>query len=294
MADMNGRIIMVTGATDGIGKITALELARMGATVVVVGRSSEKGANVVSEIRSATNNPNVEFMKADLSLMLEVRRLADTFKAKYDRLHVLVNNAGAVFQKRQETSEGNEMTFALNHLNYFLLTNLLLDTIKASGTPERKARIVNVSSDAHRFNRPINFDDLQNKQRYSSFGVYGQSKLMNILFTFELARRLNAENANVTANVLHPGLVATRFNRNNGPLMNFFMNFTRVVSVTPEKGAETTIYLASSPAVEDISGAYFSDKKVVTPSAAARDEQTRLRLWQASEAITGIQSAANA
>jgi len=287
MADMNGRIVMVTGATDGIGKITAHELAKMGATVIVVGRNPQKGAQVVSEIKSATSNQNIEFMQADLSLMRDVRKLADDFKSKYDRLHVLVNNAGAVFNSRQDTAEGYEMTFALNHLNYFLLTNLLLDTIKASGTAERKARIVNVSSEAHQVGG-LNIDDLQSKKGYIGMMVYGRSKLMNVMFTYELARRLKAENAPVTTNVLHPGFVASRFGRNNGIVMNAILSIIQLGAISPEKGAQTSIYLASSPEVENVSGKYFSESKAKATTAASMDEAAQKRLWEMSEQIVGL------
>jgi NAD(P)-dependent dehydrogenase (short-subunit alcohol dehydrogenase family) len=269
MADLQGRITLITGATDGIGRATADALARMGAQLVLVGRSAEKGARVVS-------------------LMAQVRDLAAAFKARYDRLHVLINNAGAVFSTRQVTREGNEMTLALNHLSYFLLTHLLLEPIQSSGTPERRARIVNVSSGAHSLVRGIDFDNLQREKRYSGFTAYSASKLMNIMFTYELARRLAAENALVTANVLHPGLVGTRFNMNNGAVMRLLTTILRPLSRTPEKGAATTIHLASSPTVETITGRYFVDTRVSGSSRASLDQAAWARLWSVSEALTGI------
>lgn len=290
MGEMDGRVCLVTGGTDGIGLETARALALMGASVVIVGRNAEKGARVVIEIASTTGSTQVEFMKADLSLMKDVRALAELFKQQHDRLHVLVNNAGGVFQQRQETAEGLEMTFALNHINYFLLTHLLLETIKASGTPERKARIVNVSSDAHQAGR-VNFDDLQAKQRYSGFGVYGNSKLMNILFTNELARRLAAEGAPVIANSLHPGLVATQFGRNNGTLLKTALSVLQLFAKTPAQGADTSIYLASAPEAENVSGLYFDRRKPKKPTNAALDEAVQKRLWSVSESIAGIQAA---
>ena len=208
---MQGKICLITGGTNGIGKSTAQALAQMGATVVIVGRNAPKTAQVVEEIRAASGNNNVDSLLADLSSQQEVRRLADEFKSKYSHLHVLLNNAGGVFMQRQLSVDGIEMTFALNHLAYFLLTNLLLDTIKASAP----ARIINVSSDAHTSGK-IEFDNLQGERRYSP-GAYGNSKLANILFTMELARRL--EGTGVTVNALHPGFVATGFAKNNGQII---------------------------------------------------------------------------
>ncbi len=205
---MNGKICLVTGGTNGIGKSTALELARMGATVIVVGRDAQKTSHVLEEIRAASGNQNVNSLLADLSSQQEVRGLADQFKSKYSRLHVLINNAGGFFMRRQIRVDGIEMTFALNHLASFLLTNLLLDTIKASAP----ARIINVSSNAHTSGK-IEFDNLQGEREYGP-RAYDNSKLANILFTMELARRL--EGTGVTVNALHPGFVATGFAKNNG------------------------------------------------------------------------------
>lgn len=276
---MKGKVVLVTGATDGIGKITALELARMGATVVVAGRNPEKGAQVVKEIIADTGNNNVELMVADLSSMAEVKQLADTFKRKYDRLDVLVNNAGALFIQRKVTVDGYEMTFALNHLNYFLLTHLLLDVLKASAP----ARIVNVSSDAH-YSGTLDFDDLQHEKSYSRLGVYSDSKLANVVFTFELARRL--EGTGVTANVLHPGFVATRFGYNNGWLARLVMTpVHKLFALSPEKGAETSVYLASSPEVEGVSGQYFENSKPKRAKRVAYDQTAWTRLWEESEKL---------
>ena len=209
--NMNGKVCLVTGGTNGIGKSTALELARMGATVVIVGRDAQKTSEVVQEVRAASGNPNVNSLLADLSSQQEVRRLAHEFKNKYSQLHILLNNAGAVFMQRQLSVDGVEMTFALNHLASFLLTNLLLDTIKASAP----ARIINVSSNAHTTGK-IEFDNLQGERNYSP-RVYENSKLANILFTRDLARRL--EGTGVTVNALHPGFTATGFAKNNGKVM---------------------------------------------------------------------------
>jgi NAD(P)-dependent dehydrogenase (short-subunit alcohol dehydrogenase family) len=271
---------MVTGATAGIGEVTARELARMGATLIGVGRNPEKCQATAQQIKAETGNPDVTFMVADLSSQAEVRRLAEEFKRQYQRLHVLVNNAGAVFNRRQESVDGIEMTMALNHLNYFLVTHLLLDLLKASAP----ARIVNVSSDAHQPAR-INFDDIEARTRYSGWTMYGQSKLANVLFTYELSRRL--EGTGVTVNALHPGFVATNFGHNNGSLMRMGMKLLqRFAARTPAQGAETSIYLASSPDVEGVTGKYFSDRRAVQSSAASYDQAAARKLWEWSDQMT--------
>lgn len=291
MTLMAGRICMVTGATRGIGEITARELARMGATVVLVGRSEERARQTQADIIATTGNENLSYLIGDLSSIDDVRRVAEEFLAKYDALHVLINNAGAIFVNQQTTVDGYEKTFALNHLSYFLLTKLLLDTIKASGTPDRKARIISVSSGAHRMGK-LDFDNLQSETGYRSMGAYGQSKLMNILFAYELAHRLEAEGAHVTSNALHPGMVATGFGRNNGGLARFVMNLLKPFSLTPEQGADTPIYLATSPEVEDVSGKYFENKEQKPSSSASMRREDQARLWAISEELTGIKEAA--
>lgn len=277
---MNQKICMVTGANAGIGKETALALARMGATVIIVARNRERGEAALADIRAQSNNPQVELLLADLSSQASVRQLAAAFKAKYDRLHVLVNNAGAVFMQRQESVDGLEMTFALNHLNYFLLTNLLLDVLQASAP----ARIVNVSSAAHENGR-IDFDDLQQTKNYSGLRAYSMSKLANVLFTYELAQRL--QGTEVTANCLHPGFVGSNFAKNNGLLARTVMLLLRPLALNPAKGAETSIYLASSPDVADVTGKYFDKKKAVSSSTISYDKITAQRLWEISESLTG-------
>lgn len=277
MMNMQGKICLITGATNGIGKATALALARMGATVVIVGRNPAKCAAVVSEIQHISGNDAVEALVDDLSIMAEVRQVAEQLKAKYQKLHVLVNNAGGAFGKRQVTSEGFERTFALNHLNYFLLTSLLLDTLKASAP----ARIVNVSSDAHK-RAHLDFDDLQSEKGSFVFNAYGRSKLAVVVFSYELARRLSG--TGVTCNVLHPGLVRTGFASNLGAVpsaaIDFFMRF---VGLTPEQGAQTSVYLATSPAVENVTGKYWEKSKEVPSGRAAYDEATWTRLWEDSD-----------
>ena len=256
----------------------------MGATIVIVGRNPAKSAAVVSEIKHISGNDAVEALIADLSIMAEVRHVADQFKAKYQQLHVLVNNAGGAFLKRQVTSEGFEKTFALNHLNSFLLTSLLLDTLKASAP----ARIVNVASDAHK-GAQLDFDDLQSEQGRFSLKAYGRSKLATVVFSYELARRLSG--TGVTCNVLHPGLVRTGFASNLGvvpsAVIGFFMRF---VGLTPEQGAHTSVYLASSPDVENVTGKYWEKSTVVPSGRAAYDEATWTRLWDISDTMVAARA----
>lgn len=272
---MNEKIILITGATNGIGLVTARELAKMGAQIVIVSRSAEKCAQVTEEIKRETGNTNIEYIAADLSTHAGTQKVAHEFKKRHTRLDVLLNNAGAYFTSRQLSADGIEMTWALNHLSYFILTVLLLDTLKASGP----ARIVNVSSDSHR-NGKINFDDLQMEKSYAPLAAYSQSKLANILFTYELARKL--EGSKVTTNALHPGLVKTGFNRNNGLLMKFVMGLLTPFSRTPTEGAQTSIYLASSPEVEGVTGKYFEDSKAVPSAPISYNRAAAERLWQIS------------
>ncbi|HYF76572.1 MAG TPA: SDR family oxidoreductase [Symbiobacteriaceae bacterium] len=277
---MSDKICMVTGANSGIGKVTALELARKGATVIMVCRDRGRAEPVLAEIRQATGNSRVELMIADLSSQQSIRQLADGFKAKYDRLHVLVNNAGAILFQRTLTPDGLETTFAVNHLGGFLLTNLLLDTIKASAP----ARIINVSSGAHVGAR-IHFDDLQAEKSFSAWRAYGQSKLANILFTVELTRRL--EGTGVTANALHPGFVRSNF-AGTSRLAKAMIGLMQPFTISPEQGAETSIYLASSPDVEGVTGKYFVKCRPVKSTRASTDPETARRLWQVSEQLTGL------
>ncbi len=285
---MNGKICMVTGATSGMGEVTARALAYRGATVVVVGRSAEKCSATVNRIKQQTGNPAVEFIRADLSSQVEIRQLVQAFQSRYPHLHVLVNNAGAIFARRRESVDGLEMTFALNHLAYFLLTNLLLETLKASAP----ARVVNISSYGHK-GAQLNFDDLQAKQRYSSLQVYRQSKLANVLFTYELARRLKG--TGVTVNAVNPGLVATRFGFNNfgflpGRVINLLIRLYGRLGTNAERGAQTAIYLADSAEIEGVTGKYFENQQEVTSSSASHDAAIAARLWQISETLTGPSS----
>ena len=283
---MNSKICLVTGATNGIGKATALALAQMGATVVIVGRSPAKCAAVLSEIKQISGNDDVEALIADLSVMAEVRQVAHQFQAKYQKLHVLVNNAGGAYGKRQVTAEGFEKTFALNHLGYFLLTRLLLDTLKDSAP----ARIINVSSDAHK-SAHLDFDDLQSEKGNFVFNAYGRSKLAVVVFSYELARRLAG--TGVTVNVLHPGLVRTGFASNMGAVPAAVINFLmRFVALTAEQGAQTSIYLATSPDVEKVTGKYWEKSRAVPSGHAAYDETTWKRLWEASDRMVSTVAAA--
>jgi NAD(P)-dependent dehydrogenase (short-subunit alcohol dehydrogenase family) len=279
-ANLNGKTILVTGATNGIGKVTARELARMGAHIVIVGRNPAKTEEAVREIKTAAGHDRVEMLLGDLSVMGEVARVADEYRARYPRLDVLVNNAGAYFQQRQTTKDGLEMTFALNHMSYFILTNRLLDVLKASAP----ARIVNVSSEAHRQWRSFDFDDLQSvRYGVGGFKAYGQSKLANVLFTAELARHLGG--TGVTANSLHPGLVSSGFGKNNGGLVNLAMRLISLFAINEEQGAQTSLYVAASPEVEGVTGKYFDKSRMVAPSPASQDEAAQKRLWQISEEI---------
>ncbi len=273
--NMKGKICLVTGGTNGIGKATAQALAQMGATVIIVGRDAQKTSKIVMEIRAASGNPGVGSMLADLSSQQEVRHLADEFKSRYSHLHVLINNAGGFFMKRELSVDHIEITFALNHLAPFLLTNLLLDTIKASAP----ARIINVSSNAHTAGK-IEFDNLQGERSYRP-RAYDDSKLANILFTMELAHRL--EGSGVTVNALHPGFVATGFAKNNGKVIAAFIGLLApLVARTPAKGAETSIYLASSPSVEGTTGEYFHDSRVFQVAPQATDKLVARKLWDIS------------
>ena len=276
---IKGKTVLVTGGTNGLGLVTARELARMGAQVTIISRNAEKCAAVAEAIQAETGNP-VDFIVADLATLAGIRQAAASFKQRHTQLHVLVNNAGAMFARRQLTSDGFEMTFALNHLNYFLLTNLLLDVLKASAP----ARIVNVSSGAH-MRASLDFDNLQGEKHFAGMQAYGQSKLANVLFTYELAHRL--EGTGVTVNALHPGFIATGFARNNGVFYNIGMKIIGLFIRKPDQGAQTSIYLASSPEVEGLSGKYFVDCKAVDSSPRSYDQALAEKLWQVSLELTG-------
>ncbi|MCY4436909.1 MAG: SDR family oxidoreductase [Chloroflexi bacterium] len=278
--DMRGKVCAVTGANSGIGKETALALARMGATVVLVCRNEGRGTAAQEDIKAQTGNDVVSLIVADFSSQQQVREAAAAIQEKCDRLGVAGNNAGVTPWERRETAEnGLELVFAVNHLAPFLLTNLLLDRLKATAP----ARVVTVSSGAHR-RVSLNFDDLQNEQRYVPFDVYSQSKLANVYFTYELARRL--EGTGVTANCLHPGVVSTALFRHLPPLLGFAVKLARPLLLTPAQGADTAIYLAASPDVADVSGRYFERREAVESSPISHDVESARRLWEVSEALT--------
>jgi NAD(P)-dependent dehydrogenase (short-subunit alcohol dehydrogenase family) len=294
---MEGRICLITGATSGIGKATAFELARMGATVVITGRNPRRAEEAMEAIRAARADASVDLLLADLGSLDQVRRLADEFESRYRRLHVLVNNAGTIFPARKTTEDGFETTFAVNHLAPFLLTNLLTERLKASAP----ARIINVASASHRFGM-IDFARLQGEKKgrrlLPGWRAYNESKLANVLFTYELARRL--EGTGVTANCLHPGLVATNAARESPGILWSVVNRYRSFFVrlcfglphtflrTPEQGAETPVFLASSPEVEKTTGKYFVKRAEARSSEESYDPFLAERLWRLDEELVGL------
>lgn len=276
------KICMVTGATAGIGEAVALALAKQGAKVIGVGRNPQKCMNSSQMIKQLTGNEQVDYLLADLSLQADIRQLAAQFKQKYGRLDVLVNNAGAPFASRQETADGIEMTFALNHLNYFLLTNLLLDVLQKSAP----ARIINVSSRLHR-QGTMDFADMEFRRGYGRFKAYRRSKLANVLFTYELARRL--EGTAVTVNAADPGLVKTNAGNNDGLLSRLTKGLVdSIFGQTPEQGAETIVYLAVSPEIDGITGQFFRQKMAIPSSKASYNQEDARRLWEISALMTGL------
>jgi NAD(P)-dependent dehydrogenase (short-subunit alcohol dehydrogenase family) len=285
MKEVRDKICVITGGTDGIGKAAAYGLAVQGARLLVHGRDPDKGARAVAELVARSGNPAIEFLQADFSSLAEVRGLAAAVLERTPRVDVLVNNAGGIFAKRTLSKDGYEMTFAVNHLAPFLLTHLLVDALKR-GSP---SRIVTTASNAHR-GAKIPFDDLQAARKYSAMGAYGSSKLANVLFTRALAKRLHG--SAVTATSLHPGVVRTSIGR-NFDLSPFLMRVFELVfrfARSPEKGAETVIYLASSPQVQGASGGYYRDCKLTPTAPAGQDDRAAERLWQVSERLVGIAS----
>lgn len=273
---MKGKTVLVTGANQGIGKATAIALAEQGADVVLLSRNPGKGRAALAEVQAASRGGKAELLVADFSSLADVRRAAAEFRSKHGRLDVLVNNAGLIVPERHVTGDGIEETFQVNHLAPFLLTNELLDLLKASAP----ARIVNVSSEAHRHAR-MNWQDLQfDRTRYKAFRAYGQSKLANILFTYELARRL--EGTGVTANALHPGVVASGFGQTYSGALSFVIKFAKPFMLTNEQGARTSVYAASSPEVEGVTGKYFAKCHPVRSNAVSYDEASQRKLWSLS------------
>ncbi len=282
MASMEGKNVLVTGATAGIGLYTALEIARLGASVTVLGRDEIKCQHTVAWIQAEAVNRRVDYLLADLSSQAEVRAAAAAFHTRQGRLDVLVNNAGGFFMRRQLSVDGIELTFAVNHLAYFLLTLLLIDLLKQS----TGARVINVSSGSHQ-SEHLDFDDLQLRRFYNPMQAYGRSKLANLLFTYELSRRLAG--TRITANALTPGMVATdiwkKVNRFLTPLIAPVM---KRIGQTPLEGAQTTIYLATSPEVEGVTGRYYANQLPISSSPASYDLEAARRLWQVSLALTGL------
>jgi retinol dehydrogenase 12 len=276
---VRGTVCLVTGATGGIGYETALGLARLGARVAIVGRDPGKLQACADRIRAAVPGAAVEPHRADLSAQAEIRRLAGTLRSAYPRLDVLVNNAGAIFDRRTLTVDGIERTWALDHLGYVLLTLELLDTLKESAATGGKPRIVNVASAAH-YRGHIDFDDVEGARRYRAMGAYAQAKLGNVLFTYALARRLRG--SGITVNAVHPGVVNTGFAKNTSGLLGAAWALMRPFLITPEKGARTSLRAASDPGLDGVTGRYFSHGRPKVSSAESRDEAVQERLWALS------------
>jgi NAD(P)-dependent dehydrogenase (short-subunit alcohol dehydrogenase family) len=280
---MLGKVCVITGATSGIGLVAAERLAALGARLLLVARDKARGEAAFAQIQARAPGTAMRIVYGDLSLLAEMNRLGTEIAALEPRIDVLINNAGAMFAERGVTADGLERTFALNHMSYFVLT----DRLKPSLVAASHARIVNTASAAHhRAADGLDFDDLQAQRDYQYFTVYGRSKLANILFTRELARRLAG--SGVTANCLHPGFVATRFGNNNRGLFRFGIGIAKLFAITPEKGAETIVYLAASPDVADVTGAYYADRRPARLSQAAQDDAASRRLWDESARIAKL------
>lgn len=275
---MKGKICLITGANSGIGKATAIGLAKMGATIVMVCRNKKKGEKALEDIKKESNNGNVNLFIADLSTQEAIHQLVKDFKERYQYLHVLINNAGVNLSKRVLTEDGIETTFAVNYLAPYLLSNLLLDILQTSSP----ARIVNVASSV--IAKSINFENLNGEKHYRQLNAYGQSKLALILFTYEFARRI--EGMGVTINCLHPGYVKTNMIRNFRKFVKYFFPFIGLFMKSPKKGAKTSIYLASSPEIQGVSGKYFKKRKEVELAEVSYDQEIVKRLWNVSVDLT--------
>jgi retinol dehydrogenase 14 len=284
MADLAGKTVLITGATSGIGFEASVELARMGAHLLMVGRNEAKTAPKAEEVRKRSGSNRVEFLVCDFASQRQVRRLAEAFRARHDSLHILVNNAGAVFAKRTLTEDGIEATFAVNHLGYFLLTHLLLDPLVKSAP----ARILNVASIAH-YRGAMDFDDLMFERGYRLMRAYSRSKLANVLFTRELARRLKG--SGVTVNALHPGAVASNIWSGAPRRIRPVLWIAKRLMMTPAEGAKTILYLATSRDVEGTTGLYFERNRAKEPSPIAREDAVAKRLWKESERLVKIMPA---
>jgi NAD(P)-dependent dehydrogenase (short-subunit alcohol dehydrogenase family) len=278
---MRGKVVVITGATSGIGQVAAEELARMGARLVLVARDKTRGEAALARLRHAGPSTGHCIHYADLSRLSEMKRVAAEISAAQPRIDVLINNAGALFGKRQLTVDGLELTFATNHMAYFVLTEGLRQRLWTSAP----ARVINTASDAHRGNK-LDLNDLQSANNYSGFKVYGRSKLCNILHARELARRWAG--SGVTANSLHPGFVATRFGDESGGVLSLGVRMAKTFAISPEKGAETIIYLASSDEVAKISSSYFYKCRVATPTSEAQDDDAAKRLWVETAKLAGM------
>lgn len=279
--NLNGKVCLITGATSGIGKASAMQLASMGAEIVFVARNKEKAEKLKEALKASTGKDATSII-ADLSSQEEVKRAAGEFLSLNKPLHILLNNAGIVNTTRKETVDGFEEVFAVNHLAYYAFTVMLMNKLIENGP----SRIVNVASSAHTFIKELDFEDLQSKNDYKTMQAYGKSKLANILFTRELAERL--EGKGVTVNCLHPGVVDTEIISNNSLFLKLLITLAKPFFRKPDKGAETSVYLCSSPEVEKESGGYYSDCKIEKISAAARSKENASKLWQVSSQLTGI------
>lgn len=279
---MDNRIVVITGATSGVGKETARELARLGATVAILGRDFDKGHQTLAELRASAKYPDrLSFLSCDLSRLDDVRSAAGTLRERFDHIDVFVANAGTINMKRRETVDGYEETFAVNHLAHFLLTGLLLEHLIEAP----QGRIIVVSSDVHQVGR-IHRDDPQRRRFYTAFGAYAASKLANLYFTFELARRLTG--TRVTANALHPGAVDSNFSKNNGLLARLGMTIAKPFMISPARAAETPVYIASAENLEGVTGRYFYRKRQHPTARRAQDRAMAEWLWRASETLTGF------
>jgi retinol dehydrogenase 12 len=281
---MKGKVVVITGATSGIGQVAAEQLAAMGARLVLVARDPARGEAALDRLRQSGPGVSHSVHYAELSRLAEMKRVAAEIAAVEPRIDVLINNAGALFGSRQVTPDGLELTFATNHVAYFVMTHGLRDRLMAAAPA---ARVINTSSDAHKGNR-LDFSDLQSANDYSGFKVYGRSKLANILYTRELARRWAG--TGVSANCLHPGFVATRFGDGSGGMLSFAVRVAKNFAISPEKGAQTIVYLASSDDVAGVTGKYFYKCREAAPTREAQDNDAAHRLWLETERLTGISS----
>jgi NAD(P)-dependent dehydrogenase (short-subunit alcohol dehydrogenase family) len=279
---MQGKVVVITGGSSGIGEVAAEQLAGMGARIVIVARDRERGRATLTRLQGKSPGVEHTVYYADLARIGDMKRVAGEIAAAEPKIDVLINNAGAVYEKRETTSDGLERTFATNHMSYFVLTELLRPRLLAAAP----ARVISTSSGAHQ-RAKLDFDDLQAAKSYSAFGVYSRSKLCNILFTRELARRLAG--SGVTANCLHPGFVATRFGDEGKSMFSRgFKIFKQLTAITPEQGADTIVYLASSKEVATVTGEYFYKRQPTAPTKEAQDDEAASRLWKESARIAGL------